>query len=103
MYTKDEQRKHQIISTIPDRQVDLDGTNRHPVTIAYLESDTYDRITNGKTEKNVPKCSWTKVKKPSLKQRKKLVALALIKMIELTLSKHLYQLEEGFFKDQLQM
>ena len=28
MYTKDEQRKHQIISTIPDRQVELDGTNR---------------------------------------------------------------------------
>ena len=67
MYSKDEQRKHQIISTVPARHVDLDGTSRRPITIAYLDSDTYDRTINRQVEKNIPKWNWTKVKQPSPK------------------------------------
>ena len=57
MYSKNNLRKHQVISTVPIRQVDIDGTNRRPVTIAYLDSDTCDRTVNGQTEKNVQKWS----------------------------------------------
>ena len=60
------------------------------VTKSNIDSNTYNRTSNGQVEKNVPKWSWTKVKQPSLKQRKKLVALTLTKKIELTLSNHLY-------------
>ena len=55
MYTKEELRQHQVVSTIPTRQVELDGTVRRPITIAYLDNETYDKTVNGQTERNIPK------------------------------------------------
>ena len=42
MYTRDELVKHRVISCIPKRQVDIDGTGRRPPTLAYLNTETYD-------------------------------------------------------------
>ena len=46
MYSKEDHKKHNIVTTQPTRQVDLDNTARGKLTIAYLDTDKYTRTTN---------------------------------------------------------
>ena len=51
MYSEEELIRHGVDKTIPDRQVDIDCTNRQKPTIAYLDRDYYTKTVNGtKTE-----------------------------------------------------
>ena len=97
-YLRETLVKVKVISTIPKRQVEIDGTERGRPSMAYLDSDHYSRTVNGQTEKNVEKWVWNGVKEPSLIQRKKLVALMLTKTLELTLTNHLYQFDGDLYR-----
>ena len=65
IYDEDEHRKQNIISCLPRRQVELDGTHRRHPTLAYLDTDTYTRTRQGIRERDVPKWNWDKVRSPS--------------------------------------
>ena len=77
MHTRDELVKHRVISCIPKRQVDIDGTARRAPTLAYLDNETYDRDMGGSVEKGIPKWNFEGVKKPSESQRGRMIALTL--------------------------
>ena len=67
--------KNNVISTIPKIQIEIDSTNRRQPTMANLENDYYTWTLNGIEEKDFPKWIWKDVKKPSPKQKKKLIAM----------------------------
>ena len=48
-------QKVNIVSCLPNRQVEIEGTARNRLTLAFLDSDYYTRSVNGRKEKNVPK------------------------------------------------
>ena len=55
----------------------MDGTNRIKPTIAYLDMDTYTKTVNGQKITDTPK--WVfKNREATKKQKKKLIALALM-------------------------
>ena len=66
--------------------------------MAYSDSDFYMKTLNGESVKDVPKWIWDNVREPTLKQKKKLIILTLNKMIELTLTNHLYQFDNKIYK-----
>ena len=70
MYEREEIVRQKVMSCIPRRQVDIDGTARRPITIAYLDTDTYNRTIDSVTEKGIPKWNWEKEKIPSVAQRR---------------------------------
>ena len=72
--TKEEQRKENIISCIPDRLTELEGTGRKKVGMAYLDSDFINKKDKyGKIVK-VEKWSWKSKREPSHLQRRKMLA-----------------------------
>ena len=93
IYPPEELAKHHLKSTIPTRQVVLDGRERIRHTLAYLESDVYSRTTAGTIEHDVPKWNWSKARVPSKIQKKKLIALALMAIMKTVLEKHLYEFD----------
>ena len=64
----------------------------------YLDSDTYTRIKDGVKTKGVPKWVWTKAKKPSDLQRRKLIALALMAAARTVLKNHIYTFNGDVYK-----
>ena len=82
---KDTFKKHNLLSVIPKKQTDLDGTSRREPTLAFLDTETYTRVKDGISEKYVPKWNWTGVKAPTRLPGKRLVALALMEVIRTTL------------------
>ena len=89
-YSKEEITKHGIEGCIPVRQIILDGTQRSEPTLAYLDSDVYTRVENGEKNRNTAKWVWTEVKIPTKKQRKIMVALALMEATKTLLQNHVY-------------
>ena len=53
MYPREELVRRQVVSCIPSKTVDEDGTARREPTLAYLDKDTYTRTRNGVKEKDV--------------------------------------------------
>ena len=98
MCNKDTFKKHNLISVIPKKQTDLDGTSRREPTLAFLDNDTYTRIKDGVPEKDIHKWNWSEVKAPTRLQKKRLVALALMEVIRTTLQNHIYQLNDKLFR-----
>ena len=98
MYSKDELKRHKVISAIPRRQTELDGTSRGAPTIAYLDSNTYTRRRAGVEEKGVPKWEWSRTKQPTDKQRSKMVALALMAVIQTALRNHVYKFDGRIYR-----
>ena len=90
LYTEKELREHKVISTIPKRQTVLDGTDKRAPTMAFLDSNTYTRTRNGVKEPGVEKWNWDTVKNPSPAQRKRIVALTLMKAVETLLPNQIY-------------
>ena len=76
---------------IPTSQTVLDGTNIRDPTLAFLDTDTYTRTSNGRIEKDVQKQKRTGKRRPSSHHMKRLLALALIEVIRTTLGNHIYQ------------
>ena len=66
---------------IPTIQTVLDGTNRRDPTLAFLDTDTYTRTSNGRIKKDIQKWNWTNKRKPSSLQKKCLLVLALMEVI----------------------
>ena len=58
-------QKVNIVSCLPKRQVDIDGTARNRLTLAFLDSDYYTRSVNGRKEKNVPIWNWSQYQSSS--------------------------------------
>ena len=98
MYTEEELREKCVISTIPKRQTELDGTQRAKPTLAYLDKETYTRTKDGRKEYNVPKWDWSRAREPSTIQRKKLIAMAIMMATRTLLTNHLYQFNEKLYK-----
>ena len=95
---KDTFKKHNLISVIPKKQTDLDGTSRREPTLVFLDNDTYTRIKDGVPERDVPKWNWSGVKAPTRLQKKRLVALTLMEVIRTTLQNHIYQLNDTLLR-----
>ena len=55
MYTREELVKHCVISCMPQRQTEIDGTDKGKPGLAFLDSDTYTRIKDGVKTKGVQK------------------------------------------------
>ena len=77
MYSEEEITQHKLQNVVPLRQVNIDGTTRGKPTLAYLDSDTYTRISNGKKELDVQKWIF-KSRKPTRIQKRKIIALVLM-------------------------
>ena len=56
-YTREELVRGKVISCIPKRKVESDGTSRRPPTLAYLDSNHYTRVRNGARVL----CFWTNI------------------------------------------
>ena len=58
------------------------------------------------TEHNVPKWNWEGVREPSKLQKKRLISLVMMKVMETTLTNHLYQFNNRYtdrvMEDQLE-
>ena len=54
VYSKEDLRKHKVISCVPVRQVDLDNKRRGNPTLAYLDKDTYTRVKDGVKQPGTP-------------------------------------------------
>ena len=67
-----------VVSCMPVRQTELDGTDRGKPGLSYLDSDTYTRTVNGVKTKGVSKWVWTKARTLSNLQKSKLIALTLM-------------------------
>ena len=78
--------------------MEIDGKCRKEPTIAYLDSDTYNRIRRGVIEKGVPKWNWSKTKEPSKLQRKKMVAMAMMVTVRNILENHLYVFNSELYR-----
>ena len=95
---KETVRKHNLVSVIPRRQTEIDGTSRKRPSLAFLDTDTYTRVSNGVSEKNVPKWNWEEIRSPSVLQKKRLLALALMEIARTILSNHIYQFNGTIFR-----
>ena len=71
MYTHEELKKHNVLSCMPRRQMDINGTCRRPVSIVYLD-----------------KWNWEKVRPPLATQRKQRIVLALMVTIKMSSITH---------------
>ena len=83
---------------VPKRTVVLDGQKRKEPTLAYLDNDHYKRTKDGVTEHNVPKWNWEGVREPSKLQKKRLISLVMMKVMETALTNHLYQFNEQIYR-----
>ena len=90
-YTREELVSRKVISCIPKRQVECDGTSRRPPTLAYLDSNHYTRVRNGRKEKDIPKWNWEGVKTPSKAQKTRMVAMTLVAVAKYVFENHLYK------------
>jgi hypothetical protein len=89
-YSKEELRKHRLITCTPSRQVELDHTARAKPGLAYLDKDTYHRVVNGVKSGEIEKWNWIGKKQPSELQKKRMIALTLMKAVETVLGNHIY-------------
>ena len=97
MYTEEQLKKHGVEKNIPDRQVELDGKVRQKPTIAYLDSDVFTKTVNGVKINDVQK--WTdNGRKPSQKQRRKIIALTLMAATKTILQNHIYSFNGKYYK-----
>ena len=83
---------------MPKRTTVLDGHQRRTPTLAFLDTDTYTRHKDGIREQNVNKWNWEGVRQPSIHQKKRLVSMAVMKVMETALTNHLYQFNEKVYK-----
>ena len=89
MYSREVLVKCKIVSCIPKRQTEIDGTAKTKPTIAYLDSDYYYKTVNGERVKTY-KWNWDRVRNPSELQKRKMIALTLIMSKKTVLSNYLY-------------
>ena len=64
----------------------------------FKHVDKYTRIVNGVEEKDVPKWVWSDTRNPSPIQRRKLVALMLMSVIEIILINHIYLFDNKVYR-----
>ena len=98
MYPREELVKMKVVSCIPSRRVEEDGTSRRTPTLAFLDKDTYTRTRNGVKENDIEKWIWEKVKKPSKIQEKKMSALTLMAIAKEIFQNHLYKFNGQLYK-----
>ena len=98
MYPDSVIRDKNLITVIPMRTAVLEGNIRREPTLAFLDTDTYTRVSRGVKEQGVPKWNWNNVRKPSTLQKKQMVALVLMKVVETALQNHLYQFDQVVYR-----
>ena len=97
MYSEEEIIQHKLQNVVPLRQVNIDGTTRGKPTLAYLDSDTYTRVSNGKKELDVQKWIF-KSRKPTRIQKRKIIALVLMATAKTILGNHIYSFNGKIYK-----
>ena len=98
--SKEDQRNLHIISCIPDRVVELEGTARGNVGMAYLDTEYINRKDkDGKTSK-VDKWSWRYKRDPNIVQGKKMMASMMKILVETVMRNHCYQFDGKLFMQQ---
>ena len=97
---KEDQRKINIISCIPDRVVELEGTARGEVGMAYLDTEYFTRKDiDGKTVK-VEKWSWRGKREPTMMQKKRMIASMMQVMVGAIMRNHHYQFDGKLYLQQ---
>ena len=87
-----------VVSCMPIRQTEIDGTQIAQPTLAFLDKDTYTRVRNGEKEHNIQKWDWSRVREPSSIQRKKLITLSIMMATRTLLYNQSYQFDGRLYK-----
>ena len=75
---------------VPTKTVELEGNSKGKVTVAFLDTDTYRSRRKGEQGMLKPKWSWEGKRRPTVAERKILVALLLREQVRVIITSHLY-------------